>query len=194
MGTRNPAYTEDQFNPANFQMRPVQMSSYAKDTPINDPAMLYHQGETPEHTYLAPRIPGYNTDDVILQCKKENVYDALGQYRDEHKVEAMKKRNLCYETTQVSKRPVEPKSFQPRGKKRKYRRCLPFLLFLIGILSLGAFTITLLQYFGILKFKGAASTSGELNRGRSFSCKPFRDLFCHVVSRLRILPILYWGF
>jgi len=159
MSTRNPAYTSDYGGSTELQMNPI-MSTYAKDTPIIDPALSYTHDE-PEHTYLAPRIPGYNTDDVILQCKKENVYDALGKYSDVHKVEAMKKANLFYEPTQVRGRPLDKNTaHRPTSRKRKNRYCLPLLLLLISIISLGAFAVTLLQYFGMLKCKGNSSNDG----------------------------------
>lgn len=162
MGTRNSGFTEDQFNRTEVA---VPMSTYAKDTPITDAAGDYL---APEHTYLAPRLPGYNTDDVILQCKQENVYDALGMYSDEHKVraaEAMKKSNLCYEqaTQFQKKRPTETKSnlLKGEGKKGKCGCCLPFFLAVIGILSAASFAFTLFQYFGKSKCGQCAERVGE---------------------------------
>ena len=160
MGTRNSGFTEDQFNRTEVV---VPMSTYAKDTPITDAVGNYL---TPDHTYLAPRLPGYNTDDVILQCKQENVYDALGKYSADHKVraEALKKTNLCYEqATQFQKRPAETKSNLLKGnaKTGKHGCCLPFFLVVIGLLSAASFTFTLFQYFGKLKCGQSAERVGE---------------------------------
>ena len=160
MGTRNPAYSDDHLGRTDISLGPM-MSSYAKDTPITDPALSYSH-EDPEHTYLAPRIPGYNTDDVILQCKERNIYDALGKYSTDHKVEAMKRKNLCYESTQVARRPKEPKSSASRGKKRSHC-CLVFILVLVCFIASGALTVTFLQYFGILKYKENNTATGEYN-------------------------------
>ena len=166
MATRNPAYTDTDLYHTNIPMRPV-MSSYAKDTPITAPPLSYNDG-SPDHTYLSPQqtymqpiMPGYNTDDVISQCKKHNIYDALGKYSDEHKVDAMRKRNACYESTQFRERTDEHKSIRSRSKKKGNRFCLYFILFLLGFISLGTLTVALLQYFGILNCKGGNATAGE---------------------------------
>ena len=166
MGTRNPGYTEDPYCHGDISMRQI-TNVYANDTPVIDPPFSYHR-EPQDHTYLAPRLTGYNTDDVIGRCKKENVYDALGRYREEHSAEAMRKKNVCYEeSTQFRKRPIQPKSFRPKQRRKSSGCCIPFVLFFFGIISLGALAVTLLQYFGILACIGAASTTGEF-RGRQY--------------------------
>eukprot|EP00794_Sanderia_malayensis_P014996 gene14996-16543_t len=151
--------------PPNLPPPGVPISSYAiKDTPfiVNPLDSEY----LPEHTYLAPRVAGYNTDEVIQKCQRENVYDALGKYHGDcgHGGEAMRKANLVYESSAV----VQKKPRRKSGPKSKRNGCCVVLcLIIIGLLALGAFVVTLLQFFGMLKCgQYSTSTVGASSSGR----------------------------
>ena len=160
MGTRNHGFVKDEpARKGDVPMRPV-MSAYARDTPSTDLPLSYLH-ETEEHAYLAPRVLGYNTGEVILECQKENYYDALGKYSEEHKVEAMKRPNLCYESTVKLKKKPKIKSGRKIKKERSGGCCLAVCLVLVGLLAASAFGLGLLQFLGILKCAGSSNSQGE---------------------------------
>ncbi|XP_065060720.1 uncharacterized protein LOC135687984 isoform X3 [Rhopilema esculentum] len=159
MGTRNHGFVKDELaRKGDVPMRPV-MSAYARDTPSTDLPLSYLH-ETEEHAYLAPRVLGYNTDEVILECQKENYYDALGKYSEEHKVEAMKRPNLCYESTVELRKKPKIKSGKKGKREKSGGCCLAVCLVLVGLLAASAFGLALLQFFGILKCAGSSNSQG----------------------------------
>ena len=172
MGTRNIGYTEEQIDMYQPPHQPppgvpIPMSTYAMmNTPIDTDQI---NPELPEHTYLAPRVPGYNTDADISVYQRENVYDALGIYIKEHQftesAEAMKKANMLYQTQEISlkKRSNEYGAESNRrrpSKGSKHGCCMPFFMVVIGLLAAGAFVVTLLQFFGMLKCGAKVGSSG----------------------------------
>ncbi len=175
MGTRNISFSSEEFQgyiPPSPPNKPppgiplAAVSSYAvNDTPLEIPLESEY---LPEHTYLAPRVAGYNTDDDIEKCKRENVYDALGKYRDSG--EAMKKTNLFYETHDLKKqKPAKRCTIKgsDRPKSKRNGCCMTFFMVVIGFLALGAFVVTLLQFFGMLKCGQNTVNVGKLHYGKN---------------------------